>query len=375
LHNEEHFKMKTIAAFGILVDLAAASYSCVDFNVPLSFTATRMPTTFPPFENHYQSVQFLNDFTARNAASGPSPFGPAENITVDMTVAAQYCTPKGQDPTTVQILTHGLGFDHSYWDFGGSGSQYNYIEAATAAGFATLSYDRMGNGKSTIKNPYDIQQLGPETAVLVALTTLLREGGLSKPAGCKISIPSKVFHVGHSFGSCISNALVAAAPSLSDGIVLTGFSTDSSFGVEFAISTDFHIAKENQPDRLGAYTSNGWLTWGDELGNQYSFLHYPNFSPDVLAQAEATKFPFTIGELFTAIATKAPAWDGPVLVCSDHLSMELNVFGVLLLTSVNVQITSGEYDRIFCGADCTGLLRKAKSYFPNANVSIFATAD
>lgn len=312
-------KMKGLIIFSALAHLASASYSCIDFKVPLSFTAEHMPTTFPPFENHYESVAFLNNLTARNSAAYPSPVGEPTNISVSVTIAAQYCTPAGKSPKNVQVLTHGIGFDHTYWDFGGSDSQYNYIKAATAAGYATLSYDRMGAGKSTIKNPYNVQQVGPETQVLTHLTTLLRNGGLSKPAGRKISVPSKVAHVGHSYGSRITAALASTAPSLSDAIVLTGWSTDGVGQPEFAISTDYHIANQNQK-RLGGHESNGWLTWGDELANQYSFFHYPAFSPDVLAQAEKGKWPFAIGGSLTGAPTKTPEWSGPLLVrCAFHL--------------------------------------------------------
>lgn len=32
-------------------------------------------------------------------------------------IAATYCEPDSGTPTTIQILTHGIGFDRSYWDF------------------------------------------------------------------------------------------------------------------------------------------------------------------------------------------------------------------------------------------------------------------
>lgn len=39
---------------------------------------------------------------------------------------------------------------------------------------------------------------------------------------------NKVVNVGHSYGSIIAAGLVSQHPELSDGIVLTGFSTDGS---------------------------------------------------------------------------------------------------------------------------------------------------
>lgn len=128
-------------------------------------------------------------------------------------------------------------------------------KAATEAGYSTLSYDRIGTGKSTKTDPYTTQQLGVEAYVLATLTTLLREGKLSKLAKAHIPIPSKVAHVGHSFGSAVTNALIASVPSLSDGAVLTGLSTTITYTIEFAISGNFHIAAETDPDRFGDFNN------------------------------------------------------------------------------------------------------------------------
>ena len=280
----------------------------------MSFTALSLSPTFPSFENHYQTVEFLNAISARDAASAPSPFGDPVDITVDVTIAAKYCHPtKGKPSSTIQVLTHGIGFDRHYWDFGGPDSEYNYIKTATGGGYSTLSYDRIGNGKSTVMDPYTHQQVYVEVGVLKALTSLLREGSLSEHAGCHIPIPAKVAHVGHSFGSVISQTLAGSAPSLSDGLVLTGFSTEATYGIAFAISSNLHIAAGNDPERFGD-RSKGYLTWGDELSNQYSFFQCPAFDREVLRESEATKFPFGVSEFLTATATMAEVWEGPVLV-------------------------------------------------------------
>ena len=300
----------------LLFGVANAAYTCVDFTVPVSYQAVSYPPSFPPFENHYQSVAFLNGITSRDALSAPSPLGDPVNITIDAEVAAQYCHPThGHVSDVVQVLTHGIGFDHSYWDFGGPDSEYNYIKVATDSGYSTLSYDRLGTGKSTKLNPYSQLHLGVEASLLGELTTLLRSGKLSKYAGTNISTPKKVVHVGHSYGSAISHTLVGSAPSLSDGVVLTGYSTLGQVGgTYFAVSSNLHLAVENDPARFGDL-SKGYLTWGDELSNQYSFFYYPKFDPKVLHEAEATKQPFGLGEFLTfGNAPKLPGWKKPLLV-------------------------------------------------------------
>lgn len=67
--------------------------------------------------------------------------------------------------------------------------------------------------------------------------------------GCRdlrhdIAKPDKVVHVGHSFGSIVTNALVASHPTLSDGIVLTGFSQNFEWVGQWLVSTVFRLAED-----------------------------------------------------------------------------------------------------------------------------------
>lgn len=155
-----------------------ASYNCEDFFVPITVTAPSYGLVFPPFENRYQEVAFLNDATSRDAATGPPPITTTTQITASFNISTRYCTPShpGRRSSTVQVLTHGLGFDKHYWDFGGETSDYNYILAATDAGYSTLSHDRQGTGLSTFPDPYIISQSLVELAVLAELTVKLRSG-------------------------------------------------------------------------------------------------------------------------------------------------------------------------------------------------------
>jgi pimeloyl-ACP methyl ester carboxylesterase len=153
-------------------------------------------------------------------------------------------------------------FVNSYWNFGNS--TYNYISAANTAGFTTLSYDRLGTGASPKADPYSIVQAPVELAILTKITELLRSGNLHR----KIPKPKKVVHVGHSYGSSLSNALVATRPELSDGLVTTGYSHNGNFFRDFLINTGFHLARDNSP-RFKGY-STGYVTWPDKYSNEYS---------------------------------------------------------------------------------------------------------
>jgi pimeloyl-ACP methyl ester carboxylesterase len=242
-----------------LAGVTTAAYHCESFFVPVTITAPSFQLAFPEFRNHYDSVLFVNELTARNASEAPSPIAGIVNITETFSISAKYCSPaRRSGHSDVQVLSHGLGFDKSYWDFLGPESEYNYIKVATEYGYSTLSYDRLGNGLSEIVDPYSIQQAPIELAILAELTKKLRAGSL---ASCVPKAKGKVLHVGHSFGSDLSNALAAAYPTLSDGVAMTGYSAQALGFYGFATASLFHLAKENQPARFGD-RSTGSLSGG-----------------------------------------------------------------------------------------------------------------
>ncbi|KAK4539288.1 hypothetical protein LTR36_000814 [Oleoguttula mirabilis] len=327
-------------AWTLLVATAAAS-KCTNLIVPITVSAVSYTPTFPPFENHYQSVGFLTNITSRNVVESPSPIGGYLPVTESFNISVEYCAPSNaSDTTDVQVLSHGLGFGKEYWSWGGAESQYSYVRAATAAGFATLSYDRIGNGLSSNPDPYTIQQGPIELAILAALTGKLRNGTIDS---CVPKPKRKVYHIGHSFGSFLTNGLAAAYPTLSDGIVLTGYSTNLTWQTELLISMGFHLARENQPARFGD-RSTGSVVPGDELAIQFIFFTYPYFDPAVAVAANAGKYPFSIGEILTTaiLPQNATSFTGPVLVIT------------------------GDADTIFCGADCYGILEQSAPFFPAA---------
>jgi pimeloyl-ACP methyl ester carboxylesterase len=319
--------------------LAAPAYSCRSFFVKVP--VANVTQVFPPFPfplpDGYAVTSFANAATYRD----PAPVNPKlQNVSGTFNISVEYCTPnqKGPKASTIQFLTHGLGFDKKYWDFrlpsAQKNTQYSYITTALANGYSTFSWDRLGCGLSTVPDPYLVVQAPIELTVLATLTGILRQGGLK---GEGIAPPKKVIHVGHSWGSELSNALAALPQGneLSDGLILTAFSHQFQYGNYFIAASSLHLASTNQPARFGN-RSTGYVTWGDKFANQYSFLEYPYFDPAVLEYAESTKFPMTIGELLTqgALNYNASTFKGPVLWLA------------------------AQRDLIFCQGDCVGLFNK-----------------
>lgn len=118
-------------------------------------------------------------------------------VSGNYSIAAQYCTPDSGLVKGLQILTHGVGFDRSYWDLPINNYNYSYVAQALERGYSTFAYDRLGIGQSSHGEPLNEIQSTLEVAALRALTTGLRD--LTLPG--IVDSYSKIFHVGHSFGS------------------------------------------------------------------------------------------------------------------------------------------------------------------------------
>lgn len=317
-------------------------YQCQTFSVPIQVdNVTTVVLPFPPLKDQYQATSLLDSITDRYQSTAPPQL---TTLTGSYNIEAEYCQPTtpSSNNSTLQILTHGIGFNRTYWDFylpsNQSDTQYSYISSATAAGHSTLSYNRLGIRGSTLANPYTEVQASVQLDVLVQLTTLARQGKLP----IYLPIPQKVIHVGHSYGSQLTNALAAAFPTLTDGVVLTGFSHQYQYQTLFVANSNLLIASvfNNQTFPSSLY-STGYQTWPSQWSNQYSFFAYPAFDPAVLAQAEATKQPFTIGEFISSktLPTEAPGFKGPVLY------------------------VVGQEDLIFCASNCTGLVGPGTAAF------------
>ncbi|KPI41496.1 uncharacterized protein AB675_9354 [Cyphellophora attinorum] len=274
------------------------SYECHEFLVDISINSTSIVLPVPPIANEYQAVNYGQSLLTPLKALPPPP--QTAPLVKTFQISGDLCVPKKPGPKagTLQILTHGLGYNRTYWDFylpGSSDTSFSHVHAATAAGYSL-----------------------PQAQILISLTQMAREG---KIPGMK-SPPKQIINVGHSFGSQLTVGMAALAPDVSDAIVLTGINGDTSAIASVLGTSWFRLANKFEPERFPKQTySNGWLTWATEAENQFSFFWFPNFKPEVLATAEAVKHPFTLGEIFGGglLPQQAPAFKKPVLyLASEH---------------------------------------------------------
>lgn len=204
-----------------------------------------------------------------------------------------------------------------------------------------------------------------EIAALYTLTTQLRQGKIPG-----ISCPfSKVVHVGHSFGSIESYSLAVLHPTVTDGLILTGFSQATSFTSDFLYGGNFVLA--NGVASFKGYP-NGYLAAGDVSGVQNNFFSPGAFSPALLDLAYSSGQPVTVGELLTLSAQTAVSnpLTGPVLIitggelmCNQHAKHK------------DTDVAKTGRDLPFCGGDCriTGnaslpnFLEMSRPYFPKTS--------
>ncbi|CZR60457.1 uncharacterized protein PAC_10353 [Phialocephala subalpina] len=131
-----------------------------------------------------------------------------------------------------------------------------------------------------------------QIAILQQMTGFIREGRYTGSFGK----PSKIVHVGHSFGSFISNALIATTPKLSDAAILTGIGYSNGDKLRnFLEGWALRIASHKPLEDGQAETS----TTSQEL------IRFPMLPPSSTEIATIRKF-------------SAPAFTKPVMVISGE---------------------------------------------------------
>jgi len=191
---------------------SAAAKHCTNVTVPVSIEARTgvFDNIITPVTN-IDATTFARNQTQQGRNFTEFALSGYKTTSGTYQISAQFCQPDdaAANNPTVQILTHGIGFDkvwvdapnlweipahaHSYWDLPYNNFNYSYVDVATDKyKYCTLAYDRLGIGASTHGDPKNEIQISLEIAALAELTTMLRNGtfpGVSKAF-------KKVAHVG-----------------------------------------------------------------------------------------------------------------------------------------------------------------------------------
>ncbi|EKG22039.1 hypothetical protein MPH_00630 [Macrophomina phaseolina MS6] len=353
---------KPLTSLLAISSVASAAKQCLNqtISVDIESRNPQFDTSVIPHDN-LQVTYFIQNMTRQGHNFTNEVLKGYKTITGTYNVSTQFCwddQKTGNNPV-LQILTHGIGFDKTYWDLSYNDFAYSYVDHALDAGYVTLSYDRLGIGKSQHGDPLNEIQANIEIAALRSLTSQLRSGSFP---GVKTAYDT-IVHVGHSFGSVQSYIFAHRYPDETQGIVLTGFALNSSFLGYFLAAGNFQLASVNSPLRFGSpdlagtvqdflfkYTPlfdyvqpidvtaldqtpqnlpDGYIVPTNAGGNQFQFLEPPYFDVDIVPFIESSKQPVTLGEILTIGNIPAPNdFAGPVLVFT------------------------GDADQPFCGGDC-----------------------
>lgn len=166
--------------------------------------------------------------------------------------------------------------NYSYWDPNIEPEKYSFVDFAIARGYSIFYYDRLGVSRSSpFVLPFHfslniilkfecrisgyIAQVSIQVSILQQLVGEVRSGKF----GVK---PKSVVLVGHSFGSVVSNALLAATPDIVDAVVLTGIGyAVPSNAVNFE-AWQPRLARLQSPGRW-RQLDGGYVTWVDIFAN------------------------------------------------------------------------------------------------------------
>lgn len=345
----------SIAAVAAAFIGSSRAMTCTNLTVPVDLSARNGVFNIEAPQNNIEVTNFILSNTQQGANYTQELLKEYTTVSGHYELAATYCVPgnnntgNGKKPNTVQLLTHGIGFDRSYWNLPFNSGNYSYSAVATDEyGYATFSWDRLGIGMSSHGDPVQEIQALLEVDGLRALTEGLREGCID---GVDDDF-EKIVHVGHSFGSTHTYALTAMYPNISDGIALTGFSQNGSFVPFFQLGGNFIDVKENEA--LAPLYDHGYLAAGNPSGVQTNFFAPGSFDPEILTFAATTGQPVTIGELLTIGGeTGSPNnFAGPVFVIT------------------------GERDVPFCGGSClngapngSSIPAQAQKTFTSTNIT------
>lgn len=259
---------------------------------------------------------------------------PGSNMTVPLTAVApaqevfiKLCLPKGRPtPRAVQVLVHGVSYDHRYWNIADpanlKGDRYSWEAAAAQAGYATIAIDRIGEGQST-HPPSPAVDIDSNASVVHQVIAAARAGRIPAPGGRERF--SKVVLVGHSYGSMVAFIEASRFHDV-DALVLTGVSHNVHEVTTPTSIESHHYPAVLDPQFAGTTLDPGYVT--SLPGARYGQYYAPGTDVDmrIVASDEATKGTFSQFEV----------WNYPVIF-RTQLDLQAPVFYL-----------DGSRDGIFC---------------------------
>ena len=355
------------------ISFTASNRPCVDFMLPVPATAQNAEYNITQVNNNIDATTFAVDLDTWSSPNASDLL--LRNITVSDTfnISVQLCVPQnGTKKNHLQIATHGLGFDKRYWDVTVNSSEYSYVDAALAGGYSILTYDRLGTGSSDKPDANTVVQAPLQLEILRSITQMARSGELLKrstgtgnpvastaPSNNSDVSFDKIIHVGHSFGSILTLALLTTYGGLSDGAVSTGYILNDHFQDMRRTGWGFEYAAQNDATLFGD-RSSGYIVSGTQSAIQTGFFStrandatgVGGFEPALLDYGFSIRQPVATTEFLSPYQLNGGQLNG----------------GVAQDFRGPVQFVVGEFDFLDCGGDCKGTFDPAmiESLYPKA---------
>jgi alpha-beta hydrolase superfamily lysophospholipase len=289
--------------------------------------------------------------TAPSCSAHALPVAIADPGPSDETMWGQLCYRGAREPGAVQVLIPGATYDHLYWNLPYGDGYYSYVDAATAAGYATFDVDPIGQGNSSHPPSADVT-LAAEAVALHDAVTALRSGTVD---GHRFS---HVITVGHSIGS-VDAWLEAAAYQDVDAVIITG--------ALHALSPDISVLEGDlypavlDPRFAPSGLDTGYLT--TEPGTRGSIFYDPlTTDQNVVAADEANKDTVTVPVLAGATSMLAlPATKQP----SDQISVP-----VLVAVGADDNLFCTDVTAYNCGSPASVQAFESRYYSPDAHLKV-----
>lgn len=288
----------------------------------------------------------------------------------DAHLSGDMCYPTRTMPAlgrTVQVLVSGTAYSKDYWDFPYQPATYSYVRAATAAGFTTFNFDRLGMGASS--HPASSQITIPSNAYSIhQAIARLRSGAVD---GVRYD---RVVLVGHSLGSLIAWYEAGQYRDV-DAVISSGIlHTFDGPGVARFAATLYPALLD--PRFAGTIADPGYLTTmpGSRAA---SFYYLPNADLRVIDTDERLKATATMFEARDVFEQEAPGTLGgareavcPTFESSCQSDGAGFWYGITTRITVPVLTVVGEYDALLCGTgkpnrctDFDGVGEDERTYF------------
>jgi len=229
----------------------------------------------------------------------------------------------------LQVLVHGFTYDHRYWSSPDYGAAYDYVLAATDAGYSTFAVDRLGTAGQSSRPLSALLTLPAHAASIHDVIAAARSGAL---AGGPYD---KIITVGHSAGAAIlwvEASLFGGA----DGLISSGFGHPLGSGHNILLYTLPAFFDNDLRPLVGLDLGYVTTTPGsrDNL-----FYRTPTSDPAVIAQDEGTK---GLGAL------------------TEFGTLPTSEISTVAITAP-VLFVMGEFDNIFCMQASLGGLDDCRS--------------